>query len=62
MQNGIPQQIADAPPEQRDPRELVQMIRKLRWMGLEDEERQLVSELNTNCLVECVIGDPRDTD
>ena len=26
MQNGIPQQIADAPPEQRDPRELVQMI------------------------------------
>ncbi len=35
-----------APVEQQTSAELVKLIRKLRWIGLEDEARQLQTALN----------------
>jgi hypothetical protein len=43
--------------------DLVKRIRKLRWMGLEDEAERLQRELTRRCADgDCVIGTPRETD
>ena len=43
--------------------ELVKRIRKLRWMGLEDEAELLQRELTRRCAdSDCVIATPRETD
>ena len=43
--------------------ELVKRIRKLRWMGLEDEAERLQRELTRRCAdSDCVIATPRETD
>ena len=43
--------------------DLVKRIRKLRWMGLEDEAERLQQELTRHCAdSDCVIATPRETD
>ena len=43
--------------------ELVELIRKLRWMGLEDEAERLQQEFTRRCADgDCVIATPRETD
>ena len=43
--------------------ELVRRIRKLRWMGLEDEAERLQRELTRRCVdSDSVIATPRETD
>jgi hypothetical protein len=43
--------------------DLVKRIRKLRWMGLEDEAERLQRELTRRCADgDCVIATPRETD
>ena len=43
--------------------DLVKRIRKLRWMGLEDEAERLQRELTRRCAdSDCVIATPRETD
>jgi hypothetical protein len=43
--------------------DLVKRIRKLRWMGLEDEAERLQQELTRRCADgDCVIATPRETD
>ena len=43
--------------------DLVKRIRKLRWMGLEDEAERLQRELTCRCAdSDCVIATPRETD
>jgi hypothetical protein len=41
----LPRRVADEPPEQRAAREVVKLIRKLRWIGLEREAEQLQTAL-----------------
>jgi hypothetical protein len=43
--------------------DLVKRIRKLRWMGMEDEAERLQRELRQRCAdSDCVIATPRETD
>jgi hypothetical protein len=43
--------------------DLVRRIRKLRWMGLEEEAERLQSELTRRCAEsDSVIATPRETD
>jgi hypothetical protein len=43
--------------------DLVKRIRKLRWMGLEEEAERLQQELTRRCAdSDCVIATPRETD
>ena len=57
-------------PKQREPAEaesraddLVKQIRKLRWMGLEDEAERLQQELTRRCAEgDTVVATPRETD
>ncbi|MBO0717325.1 MAG: hypothetical protein J2P55_08335 [Rhizobiales bacterium] len=57
-----PQQDHAAEDENRA-NDLVKRIRKLRWMGLEDEAERLQQELTRHCAdSDCVIATPRETD
>jgi hypothetical protein len=43
--------------------DLVKRIRKLRWMGMEEEAERLQRELTRRCAdSDCVIATPRETD
>jgi hypothetical protein len=43
--------------------DLVKRIRKLRWMGMEEEAERLQQELTRHCAdSDCVIATPRETD
>jgi hypothetical protein len=43
--------------------DLVKRIRKLRWMGMEEEAQHLQAELTRRCAeADSVIATPRDTD
>lgn len=48
--------------EQRESKELVDRIRKLRWMGADDEARPLQLRLRGRDVTEPVVADPTDTD
>jgi hypothetical protein len=50
--------------EQRAASELVKRIRKLRWIGLDDDADRVQAELNARGLpaADSVIAMPRDTD
>jgi len=58
------QKPPDTLPEQRASNELVKIIRKLRWMGMEQEAKQLESELTLRDgpAADCVVAASRDTD
>jgi hypothetical protein len=42
--------------------QLAKRIRKLRWMGMEDEAKRLQAALDRLEHAECVLATPRDTD
>jgi hypothetical protein len=48
--------------EEQTPSQLVKRIRKLRWMGMEDEAKRLQAALGRIEHEECVLAAPRDTD
>ena len=58
------QKPPDGLAEERASNELVKQIRKLRWMGMEDEAERLQTQL-TLCRVpaaDCVVAASRETD
>ena len=58
------QKPLDGLAEERASNELVKQIRKLRWMGMEEEAERLQNEL-TRCSVpaaDCVVAASRETD
>jgi hypothetical protein len=60
-----PNQIApEVPPEQKRATELIQRIRKLRWIGMDEEADLLQLELESCrvALADCVVALPRETD
>ena len=53
----------DAAEDESRTNELVRQIRKLRWMGLEEEAERLQRELTCRCAdSDSVIATPRETD
>lgn len=44
--------------------ETIKLIRKLRWIGMEEEAKQLEHELaeREGATADCVVASPRDTD
>lgn len=53
----------DAPEDESRANDLVRRIRKLRWMGLEEEAERLQRELTRHCAdSDSVIATPRETD
>ena len=53
----------DAAERESRANDLVKRIRKLRWMGLEDEAERLQRELTQRCAdSDSVIATPRETD
>jgi hypothetical protein len=60
----IPSRRRESRPEIEQPTasELAERIRKLRWMGMEDEARKLQGELSRVEKGDCVLAAPRETD
>jgi hypothetical protein len=55
--------LHDPPENESGANDLVKRIRKLRWMGMEDEAERLQAELTRKCAAaDSVIATPRDTD
>lgn len=54
--------LPDVSPEQRASHELAKRIRKLRWIGMEQEARQLQTELGSGNMAGSVLAGPRETD
>ena len=52
----------DVSAEQRASNELIKLIRKLRWMGMDGEARRLQVALNGAPKADTVIAEPRETD
>jgi hypothetical protein len=48
--------------ERRASNELVKLIRKLRWMGMDEEAKVLENQLDGAPAADCVIGVSRETD
>ena len=48
--------------DERAARELTKLIRKLRWIGKEDEAIKLAVRLRSTRAGDCVLAAPRDTD
>jgi hypothetical protein len=53
---------SDISGEPKSARELVKRIRKLRWMGMEEEAQRLQIALRRIEDTDCVLAAPRDTD
>ena len=58
------QQLPDFSPEQKESAEIAKMIRKLRWIGKEDEAHSLEIQMTEYRLVAraSVLADPLSTD
>jgi hypothetical protein len=56
------QELPDVSAEQRASNEMVKLIRKLRWMGMEGEARLLQISLDGRRQVDSVVAEPRETD
>ncbi len=57
-----PRSYPDESSEQRVSSDIVRRIRKLRWIGMEEEAQQLRSALNGATDVDVVLSGPQDTD
>lgn len=55
-------ELPDVSAEQRAANELVKMIRKLRWVGMEREAKRLQGVLAGSERADTVIAEPRETD
>jgi hypothetical protein len=56
------QQATEASADQRTTNELVRLIRKLHWMGMENEAEPLIEELMRRRVVVSVMTPFRETD
>jgi hypothetical protein len=56
------QELPDVSAEQRASNEMIKLIRKLRWMGMEGEALRLQISLNGIAHADSVIAEPRETD
>jgi hypothetical protein len=57
-------QHQQSPANATAPNETIKLIRKLRWIGMEDEAQKLERELSERegTTADCVVATPRDTD
>jgi hypothetical protein len=62
MQTAFEHARASVLPDEDVSRDLVKRIRKLRWMGMQEEAEQLQMTLRHVPRADCVIVVPRDTD
>ena len=64
MQTPREQQPPDTSAKHRASNELVKLIRKLRWMGMEEEAKGLQTELERRhaTAADTVLATPRETD
>lgn len=56
------QDLPDVSAEQRASNDMIKMIRKLRWMGMEGEAQRLQGSLPNTARADCVVAEPRETD
>lgn len=56
------QDLPDVSAEQRASNEMIKLIRKLRWMGMESEARRLQVSLRGAARSDSVVAEPRETD
>ena len=56
------QGIPDVSADQRASNEMIKLIRKLRWMGMEVEAQRLQVTLDGVPQVDSVVAEPRETD
>jgi hypothetical protein len=54
--------VPDVSADQRASNEMIKLIRKLRWMGMEGEADQLRSALIGKPRTDSVVAEPRETD
>lgn len=59
-----PSQNPSSPQDARGPNETIKLIRKLRWIGMEEEAQKLQRELceREDAAADSVVATPRDTD
>ena len=53
--------IPDVTADQRASNEMIKLIRKLRWIGMESEARRLEFTLSGTPPADCVGAEPRET-
>jgi hypothetical protein len=59
----LPNEIApEVTPETRAATELIKRIRKLRWIGMDEEADLLQLQLESCCVAPAVVAAPHDTD
>ena len=58
----VQQPPPDVSAEQRASNEMIKLIRKLRWMGMEGEAQRLQIALADSARTDSVIAEPRETD
>jgi len=54
--------LPDVSADQRASNDMIKLIRKLRWMGMEGEAERLRSALAGMPRVDSVVAEPRETD
>jgi len=61
---GVPKELQrlELSPEERVTQELVKRIRKLRWIGMEEEAKRLQAALSGRTCADSVLVLPMDTD
>ena len=57
-----PQELPDVSAEQRASSDMIKLIRKLRWMGMESEAKRLQGSIAGVPQADCLIEEPRETD
>jgi hypothetical protein len=62
METPVEQQKRPFAPTESTADDMVKLVRKLRWMGMDDEAEQLLRELRAKEPADCVLAAPRDTD
>ena len=55
-------ELPDVSAEQRASNDMIKLIRKLRWMGMEGEAERLQGSLQRVAQTDCVAAEPRETD
>lgn len=54
--------LPDVSADQRASNDMIKLIRKLRWMGMEGEAERLRHALNGKPRLDSVVAEPRETD
>jgi hypothetical protein len=54
--------LPDVSPDQRASNDIIKLIRKLRWMGMEGEAERLRKALAGMPRLDSVVAEPRETD